>query len=715
VSSDTILSVPDTVTDAGEDFHWSVWTEDTQLTLVNVRWNSDYRDLVRFADRAALDAWIDAQPNLQYNNYSYLPFQRNVSIDAPINSVFPYNYVRARNSLTPVPGDQQRSYYYFIVGVDYVSPETTMLTLQLDVWQTFGYEVAFGSSYVERGHIGIANQNSFNGYGRDYLTELEGFDLGGEYRTVHVETNSILGTATTPWILICSTADLSVNPGTADAPQIQSAPPSFFQNTPSGPSWYYFKTEGDFVGFMESIVTSPWIGQSIISITAIPPFTRYYAGFVETPITVNGQTLYKVPADAPVPHSTAALPGWRDAAFITNILGARYAALKKFLTFPYMLLELTTWTGSPAVLKPEMWQDPDATVRELSAMVPPGQRIVIHPLRYNADAETQNALTETQTDQQWDDYGEFLDLAVTISNFPTFAVVNSMALSYLASNRNSLNYAFTNAAWDQQRAIAGAQAGADVASRGIQNQAQQSGIANTLDSQTAGNNAMAAMQVAAIGAAGSVAGGTAGGGAAGAAGGAIDGVAGMVSASVQSNNMLANTGLAIGARGASTIANMQAAGSIRDTNQQYANFAANGDYAMARLATVAKMQDARMIQPSTAGQVGGDAFNLINGALGWSLRWKMPNLKVLRQIGDFWLRYGYAVHQYVTLPTDLMVMTRFTYWKLSETYLGVAPVPEGFKQTIRGIFEKGVTVWRDPDDIGAIDWADNQPVAGISY
>jgi hypothetical protein len=189
----------------------------------------------------------------------------------------------------------------------------------------------------------------------------------------------------------------------------------------------------------------------------------------------------------------------------------------------------------------------------------------------------------------------------------------------------------------------------------------------------------------------------------------------MVSASVQSNNMLANTGLAIGARGASTIANMQAAGSIRDTNQQYANFAANGDYAMARLATVAKMQDARMIQPSTAGQVGGDAFNLINGALGWSLRWKMPNLKVLRQIGDFWLRYGYAVHQYVTLPTDLMVMTRFTYWKLSETYLGVAPVPEGFKQTIRGIFEKGVTVWRDPDDIGAIDWADNQPVAGISY
>jgi hypothetical protein len=717
---DTILSVPDTVTDAGEDFHWSVWTEDTQLTLVNVPWNSDYRDLVRFPTQTDLDAYIDGKPNLNYTNYSYLPFQRSVMIEAPITSVFKYNYVRAKNSLAPIPGDQQRSYYYFILEPTYISPETTMLTLQLDVWQTFGFDVAFGPSYVERGHIGIANQNAFNGYGRDYLTELEGFDLGGEYRTVHVETNSILnpgdGSADTPWVLICSTADLTVSPTDSNGgPLIQSAPPTFFQSTPSGPSWYYFKTEGDFIAFMESIATSPWIGQSIISITAIPPFTRYYPGMTEQTVTVNGQTLYKVPTQSPSPRSTAALPAWRDKSFIGNILGTRYAALKKFLTFPYMLIELTTWSGSPAVLKPEMWQDPDATVRELSAFVPPGQRVVMHPLRYNADAETRNAATETETDAGWDDYGEYLDLAVTISSFPTFALVNNMALSFLASNRNSLNFAFTNAAWDQQRAIAGAQAGADVANAGLSNIANQANIANNAQ---AGQTDIGVRQTVGLGILG------AGGDLIGASGrnaaGAIVSGAGdaALSAAATATNvmaMMASSSLSQSARAQSAGANIGAGSLVRDTNQQYANFAANGDYAMARLGTIAKMQDARMTQPSTSGQVGGDAFNLINGTFGWSLRWKMPNLKVLRQIGDFWLRYGYAVHQYVTLPTDLMVMTKFTYWKLSETYLGVAPVPESFKQTIRGIFEKGVTVWRDPDDIGVIDWADNEPVAGISY
>lgn len=122
-----------------------------------------------------------------------------------------------------------------------------------------------------------------------------------------------------------------------------------------------------------------------------------------------------------------------------------------------------------------------------------------------------------------------------------------------------------------------------------------------------------------------------------------------------------------------------------------------------------------MTQPSTSGQFGGDAFNLINNTYGYSLRWKFINPQAMRQIGDYWLRYGYAIHQFITIPTTLKVMSKFTYWKLAETYISQARIPESFKQTIRGIFEKGVTVWSDPDDIGNIDWSDNTPLPGVSY
>ena len=62
-----------------------------------------------------------------------------------------------------------------------------------------------------------------------------------------------------------------------------------------------------------------------------------------------------------------------------------------------------------------------------------------------------------------------------------------------------------------------------------------------------------------------------------------------------------------------------------------------------------------------------------------------------------------------------MVMSKFTYWKMTESYLSSAMVPEGHKQVLRGIMEKGFTVWANPDEIGVIDIADNQPLPGVSY
>jgi len=62
-----------------------------------------------------------------------------------------------------------------------------------------------------------------------------------------------------------------------------------------------------------------------------------------------------------------------------------------------------------------------------------------------------------------------------------------------------------------------------------------------------------------------------------------------------------------------------------------------------------------------------------------------------------------------------MAMTKFTYWKMSESYIKAAPMPESYKQVIRGIFEKGVTVWATPADIGNIDISDNAIIPGISY
>ena len=64
------------------------------------------------------------------------------------------------------------------------------------------------------------------------------------------------------------------------------------------------------------------------------------------------------------------------------------------------------------------------------------------------------------------------------------------------------------------------------------------------------------------------------------------------------------------------------------------------------------------------------------------------------------LRYGYALDRQVEVTT-LNVMPSFSYWQCDKMYFeGAQRVTAGMLEAIRGIFADGVTVWRDPDDIG---------------
>jgi hypothetical protein len=161
-------------------------------------------------------------------------------------------------------------------------------------------------------------------------------------------------------------------------------------------------------------------------------------------------------------------------------------------------------------------------------------------------------------------------------------------------------------------------------------------------------------------------------------------------------------------------ANVAAGKQVRDSNYDYGNFAAQGDYQTSIAAINAKVQDARMIQPTTSGQVGGDAFNLAVYKWGIFARLKILQPAAMALIGEFWLRYGYAINRFTVMPSTYQVMDTFTYWKLRETYITSSTCPESFRQTIRGIFEKGVTVWNDPTKIGNVDMATNNPLPGVT-
>ena len=703
----------------GYDHNYAAWAPNTRVTVCKVPWNASYRDTVYMTGgRDAFNAYLDNRPQSErvtVNDAVYLAMGDPVDLDIPFSVANEFNYMRVFNPAMPItsPGGVSKSgyFYYFITNVEYVAPNTTRFNVQLDVWATYIYEFEFGNVFLERGHAGIAASNAYNHFGRDHLNIPEGLDIGGEY-TIGYNWSYEIGSArgvNNYQVLIMSSVQLnSPNMGDKDNPGFYTASGSMMENLPSGAN-IYLVDAGNFLKLIRALADKPWITQGIMAITAIPDDSVGRYDLITSDVSIPGMAAGEV-KDIMVGSTTNPTmsldANWRDRAMST--IPEEYRHLKKLLTFPYMALEMTTYSGQPLILKPESWQNPDMDIVELPHLVPGSAKISFYPEGYNR-GDGLSKITDGMGVRN--DNGEFLDAATSIANLPSFSILNNSFIAYMASNRNSIAYSHQSADWSQQRALTGNQLSFDQASAGMDltnelnrlniNAATQS---TNLSNQTAGFQALQ-------GAGNSIVGGIANKNPVGGAMGVLNaGVGYAITANANNQSLNISTNL----QNASTNANVSNAQYMADTNLQYANYAAKGDYQNAIAGITAKVQDAKLLQPTTSGQVGGDTFNLAKYKWGVDVKLKIMQLSAMHQVCGYWMRFGYQMNKWTQLPNDLHCMSHFTYWKLRELYVVNSKCPESFKETIRGIFEKGVTVWRNPDDIGRVKLTDNQPSEGIT-
>lgn len=727
-----IDDLPSSIGNAGMEFDYAVWTAGTVITLANVPWNSDYRDIVRFNNQGALNTYIseNAGPVVTILGLTYAVPGRPVKITIPFHAAVRFNYIRVSNPAQPIPGgDTARTFYYFINNVHYKTPQTTELEIQLDVWQTFGFDVNFGNCYIERSHFGIANEFADADQGRGYLTVPEGLDIGGEYQIAKTYAKTIGGTehktpSNTFDIMVLTTVSLLVDPGTVTDPNLSTAKGSRFQGLPNGAELYWFEDMDSFTDFVDAIADTPWVSQGVISITAVPNLLEWALSYTE--IDFKGLTLRRLNGQGypsqQIIFQDDGFPGdWKAA--ILDLIPEKYRHLRKFMTYPYSVVELTTYSGTPLVLKPESMRDGHMSFRMMLHLTAPSPRVAIYPENYNAitgtEVHIEAAAGETVgTDPDiinnlGADGAEFLDMVMGVMNLPTFSLVTNAYIAYMAANANSIPYQRSSADWSQQKALTGAQTSFDQAGRQIGLSASQTALQNqTNQSQTELAN-QTTTQRALVTGAGQAIGGI-GGGAAGAAGAVVGMATTAANTAISVNAASAGSALAQGANSRAQSLSAGTADYMRDSNLDLASYSARGDYENQIAGINAKVQDAQLLQPSTVGQMGGDAFNLAMYRWALHAKVKIVHSGIIRQVGDMWLRYGYAVNRFGQMPSDLKCMTKFTYWKLKETYLTSSVCPELYRQTIRGIFEKGVTVWSSPGDIGTIDIGDNEPLEGIS-
>ena len=716
--------LPENIYEYENRFNYSVWTPNTTILMCNVPWDSSYRDVVRFDSDKERDAYFASRTSDGYaftlNGLVYLRYGEPVRVNAPFDMVTRCNYMVVKNSMQPVSpteGRQPDVFYYFINDAKYLAPNTTQVNVQLDVWMTYYGRINFNLCYVNKGHIGIANENSTIDNLSDYLTDTEGLNIGDEYEIADIAIDNFLNEP--PYIVLMCTADLTAGFGTVANPTLKTATGSINDGMPSG-SAVYACNSGNFLALMGKLQDAPWVSQCISMVTIVP------ARFVQsaTNTTVAGIDMLVMP-DNPAENI-----GSLD---VPNVMGMfhipeRYRNLLKFYTSPYCVIEMTGYNGGEVVLKPECLElsnDGGISIFTNTVVAPPDIRAYSYVAGYNTangvggSVDADYYLPSGGDPFPHSEYNEEgLDIAIQFSNFPQFSLVNNQYIYYMASNRNRLAYQFSSADWSQQKALTAAQLSFNQSGANMQNAWANQQVANQANWALSGIsqeknlwNGASSMISSGVGAvvadkAGNV-------------GSAVSGVANMalsgVNTALNADWINRTTATQVGAATATTQNNIGLQGYMRDTNYDYAVYAANGDYETAIQGIQAKVQDARLTQPSTSGQNGGDAFNFCKGYMGVRLKFKRLKPNFMRQVGDFWLRYGYYVNRWIVPPADLKCMENFTYWKMQSVSLSTSEVPELFKETIRGIFEKGVTVWNDPDKMYKVDLADNEPVKGVRY
>lgn len=75
--------------------------------------------------------------------------------------------------------------------------------------------------------------------------------------------------------------------------------------------------------------------------------------------------------------------------------------------------------------------------------------------------------------------------------------------------------------------------------------------------------------------------------------------------------------------------------------------------------------------------------------------------------GDEMLRYGYTLDKYWQFDGNWNIGKKYTYWKLKDFWVNALNVPDMYMDKLRFFLFGGVTVWRNPSDIGKTTIYDN--------
>jgi len=374
-------------------------------------------DTFYFADRTAQATFFASKVLVSSTNCSY---QRDTVNRVRVNQTFSTMYKCDYLSFINTDYENKR-FYAFVTGINYISDSVTELTFVVDVIQTWFLDLTLKPCFIERQHTPTDN------IGDNILPES--LDLG---ELVDMSINAGIDTRTC--VVVVATFDIATYISSSFATK-QSPPISirsgmydlldigwFFSDIAGTPA-----AAGSGLAVFFANVLSGQGGVTVDDIINIYVFPRIGISYDSTlgAVTVPGATqgndynnFYRAAVVTPQTQSFPARPLTIDGYSPKN---------NKLFTYPYCLLHVTNNDGSAIDLKYEKFRDGNYNIIanpqfKIFGTTSGEAKIRLVPQQY---------LGETTTAEDFE-YG------IDSSPFPTVAMLGDPYILYLAQNKNRI-------------------------------------------------------------------------------------------------------------------------------------------------------------------------------------------------------------------------------------------------------------------------------------
>lgn len=357
--------------------------------LRGVPLDADYKNTLYFASASAQSSYFASKAKYTYSSMMYIRETGRIRVPIAADSIFDCNYLMYRNAQYV-----NKWFYAFIKQVYYVNDNCAEIDFEIDVLQTWFFNIDIKPSFIERQHTVTDD------IGDNVVTE--NLDIG-EYEILNVTASDRFST----WdIVMLSTFD-----------------PATWQSSGGGLS-----------GGVYTALNRTVIGAVSISLTGQTPtasFTTDPRTFIADLINNHSDKIDGVVSIFMTPHTLEGSQGLPFAVSkptaTTPLLGSYVPRNKKLYTAPFTTLYVTNGDGAGKMYRFEDFAGALTADFKIYTDRAPNQSVIAVPVAYKTP-------TYSQSDNNALNFSESL----VMSGFPECAWTSDIYKAYVAQNKASL-------------------------------------------------------------------------------------------------------------------------------------------------------------------------------------------------------------------------------------------------------------------------------------